>query len=359
MNFTIGRGKKDRKLLIETMVVVSVLIVFSAFFQLYPPAHVIGTANTLINISEIDVPLPEGAIPALYNPKFITAANATYPEDKDMVIGINYNGVVKAYPVKMMNWHEVVNDYFNSKPVVITYCSLCRTAIAFDRRVLGKSLTFAASGLLYNSNTIMVDNETRSYWIQMTGRSFMGGMIGDTLSVIPTDVTTWALWKQKYPNTLVMLSDTGFDRDYGYDPYGGYEESVAIWYDVQHNDSRLFTKDIVYGITFGVYSKAYPKTNVTSAGVINDVIGSEKVVILYDSELDSVRAFSSVLRSNELTFELVNGKITDKETKSVWNVDGEAIAGPLISEKLKRVDATYGFWFVWAAFYPKTDLYKI
>ncbi len=358
MNFAIVRGKNN-KVFAETAAIIAVLVVFSVFFQLYPPARIIGVTKTLINISDIDTPLPEGAIPPLNNPKFITASGAIYPEDKDLVIGINYNGATKAYPVKMMNWHEVVNDHFDNKPVAVTYCALCRTAIAYDSRVLGRKLTFAASGLLYNSNTIMVDNETRSYWIQATGQSFMGGLIGNKLSVIPTDVTTWALWKQKYPNTLVMSSATGFDRDYGYDPYGGYEESVIIYYDVKHNDSRLFAKDIVYGVALDGGSKAYPATNVTSAGLINDVIGSEKILVLYDAELNSTKVFSSVLRGNGLNFELKDGKITDKETNSIWNVDGVSTSGPLISERLKRVDATYGFWFVWVAFHPKTGLYKI
>ncbi len=359
MKFFQNRKKKEAQLIVCVGGLLVLLAAFSAYMQLYPPARPVGVANSLVNTSDLSTPLPEGAIPAVYNPKFVSASGVTYPEDNGLVIGINYNGVTKAYPVKMMNWHEVVNDEFSGKPVAVTYCALCRTAIAFDSRVLGKKLTFGVTGLLYNSNTIMVDNETRSYWIQMTGQSFMGGMIGKTLEKIPADVTTWFLWKAKYPDTLVMSSNTGFDRDYGYDPYGGYEESSLIWYPVKNKDNRSFAKDIVYGVSFGGDAKAYPKSNVTSAVVINDEVGTKKLLVLYDKELDSVKVFDRTLRGNELNFELDGNRILDKATKSVWNADGVAVSGPLFSEKLRRVDATYGFWFVWAAFYPNTELFAV
>ncbi|MBI3413039.1 MAG: DUF3179 domain-containing protein [Candidatus Aenigmarchaeota archaeon] len=354
----LGKHGTNKKLSFYLAALLILLAAFSAYFQFYPPARVIGSVKSLVNISEISTPLPEGAIPEINNPKFITAGSATYPEDKDLVAGMAYNGVTKAYPVKMLNLHEVVNDNFSGKPVSMTYCVLCRTPIAYEGRISGKKATFRVTGLLYNANDLLVDIETRSYWQQITGEAVVGDAIGKNLTKIPTEMTTWALWKAKYPDTLVMSSDTGFDRDYGTDPYGGYEESDKTWYFPKKEDGRLFVKDIIYGVAFNEGSKAYPKSNVTSDGVINDQIGKNKLLIMHDSDLDTVKVFDRVLRGTELNFETVDGKIVDMKTKSSWNYEGVAVDGPLKTEKLKRIDATHSFWYVWAGFYPQTSVYK-
>ncbi len=351
-------SQKKRKLLLYTAALLVVFVSYAIYSQMNPPVRTVGNVKSLVNISDFDTPLPEGAIPEIINPKFVSA-NVTYPEDKDLVVGIVYNGVIKAYPVKILNLHEVVNDNFSGKPVAITYCVLCRTPIAYESKVSGKTATFRVTGILYNSNDVLVDSATRSYWSQLTGEAIMGDVAGRNLTRIPVEMTNWSLWKTKYPDTLVMSSDTGFDRDYGTDPYGGYEESVKIWYRIAHEDNRTFVKDIVYGVVFAGEAKAYLKSNVTFAGVVNDQVGKQKLVVIYDKDLDTARIFDRNLKSNGLNFEIVGDKIVDKETNSVWNYDGVAIEGPMKGEQLKRIDATYSFWYVWAAFYPKTGLFLI
>ncbi len=357
MKFFKNRKKKGAKLLGYICVLLLALAVFSAYSQLNPPARPIGVARNLLNSSGLSAPLAMDAIPALDDPKFVSSGNATFIGDDDKVIGVNYNGLVKAYPIRIINWHEVVNDHFYSKPVVVTYCTMCGGAIAFDSRALGKPLAFGVSGLLYNSNLLMFDRETKSYWSQMTGQAVVGDMVGKTLNTIPIDVVTWKQWKEKYPSTLVLSNDTGYDRDYTFDPYGGYADTAGIWYKVTKLDERLFTKDLVYGVSLGGFSKAYPESNVTAVSLINDELGNDKILVLRNSELGSVRVFNRVVRGSELSFEIVNGILTDKQTKSAWNTDGAAVAGPLISEKLSRIEAKRVFWFVWAAFYPETDLF--
>ncbi|MBI2085260.1 MAG: DUF3179 domain-containing protein [Candidatus Aenigmarchaeota archaeon] len=352
-----GKQKK-RKLLLCTAALLVVFASYAIYSQLYPPVRTIGNVKSLVNISDFDTPLPEGAIPEIINPKFVSA-NVTYPEDKDLVVGIVYNGLIKAYPIKILNWHEVINDNFSGKPVAVTYCVLCRTPIAYESKVSGKIATFKVTGILYNSNDVLVDSVTRSYWSQLTGEAIMGDIVGKNLTRIPVETTTWSLWKSKYPDTLVMSSDTGFDRDYGTDPYGGYEESEKVWYRVKNEDKRLFVKDIIYGVTFAGEAKAYLKSNVTSIGVVNDQVGKQKLVVIYDKELDVIKIFDRNLKGRELNFEIAGDKIVDKETNSVWNYDGVAIEGSMKGEQLKRIDATYGFWYVWAAFYPKTGLYLV
>ncbi|MBI4177222.1 MAG: DUF3179 domain-containing protein [Candidatus Aenigmarchaeota archaeon] len=352
-------GAKSRKPFFYLIVLLGMLLVYAAYFQLNPPARTVGSVKSLVNMSEISTPLPEGAIPEINNPKFVAAQGVTYPEDKDLVVGVVYNGVVKAYPVKILNYHEVINDNFSGKPVTVTYCALCRIPAVYEGKLSGKTAAFRVTGLLYNSNDILVDVETRSYWQQITGQAIIGNAIGKNLTRIPSEMTMWAFWKVKYPDTLVMSSDTGFDRDYGTDPYGGYEESDDTWYSLKKADKRLWTKDIVYGVSFNDGSKAYPKSNVTHAGVINDMIGKNKIAIVYDKDLDSVKVFSRVLRGTELNFETIDNRVVDTNTRSVWNYDGVATEGPMKSEKLRRIDATYGFWYVWSAFYPRTAVYAV
>ncbi|MBI4174406.1 MAG: DUF3179 domain-containing protein [Candidatus Aenigmarchaeota archaeon] len=354
-----GKEKSNRKLFLYTAILVAVLGIYAAYSQMYPPARAIGGVKSLVNISELSTALPEGAIPEINNPVFLAADNATYPHDSDIVVGVVYNGIAKAYPLGILTWHEVINDNFSGKPVAVTYCVFCRTAIAYESKIAGKTLTFKVTGLLYNANDLLVDIQTRSYWQQITGEAVMGDKIGRNLTKIPTEMTTWGLWKARYPETLVMSTATGFDRDYGVDPYGGYEESENTWYFPKNEDRRLSVKEIVYGVAFDDGSRAYPKSNTTSAGVINDAVGRNKLLIVHDKNLGTVKVFDRVLRGIELNFEIIDGKIIDTNTKSVWDYDGVAISGTFNGEKLKRVDAVQSFWYVWAGFYPKTGIFRI
>lgn len=354
-----GKDKKKQGPFLYALILLAVLVAYSAYSQLNPPVRPIGSVKSLVNISQVSIALPEGAIPEINNPVFVTAGNVTYPHDDDVVVGVVYNGIAKAYPLNILSWHEVVNDNFSGKPVALTYCVFCRTAIAYESKIAGKTLTFRVTGLLYNANDLLVDIQTRSYWQQITGEAVTGDKIGKNLTKIPTEMTTWGLWKARHPETLLLSANTGFDRDYTINPYVGYEESENTQYFPGVENRTLFVKDIIYGVAFNDGSKAYPKNNATSAGVINDMVGKNKLLIMHDKDLDTVKIFSRVLKSSELNFKLMDGKIIDTNTNSVWNYDGVAIDGPMNTEKLKRVDATHSFWYVWAAFYPKTEIFRV
>jgi hypothetical protein len=261
---------------------------------------------------------PRDGIPALSDPPLIAPAEAAYLEPGDRVIGIELNGDARAYPVAILNWHEIVNDRIGGRRFAITYCPLCGTAVAFDAEVGGEATDFGVSGLLYNSDVLLYDRATESLWSQILGKAIAGPRVGMTLRAVPVSHTTWRDWLQKYPSTRVLSDDTGYARDYRRDPYAGYEESRALYFAVNHEAPDSYhPKEIVVGLDVdGVY-KAYP--------------------------------FSELERRNEARFEdTVNGRRLliewDAANRSVQITDG---AG-------NRVAAIQGFWFAWFAFHPDT-----
>ncbi|CAM4231728.1 DUF3179 domain-containing protein [Gillisia limnaea] len=181
--------------------------------------------NASIPIAEIkDGGPPKDGIPSIDAPVFIKAQQASLKAD-DRILGVKENGIAKAYPINILNFHEIVNDNFNGKSVVITYCPLCGSGIAFDAEIDGKALEFGVSGLLYNSDVLLYDRLTESLWSQLEYKAVSGPMAGKELKILNTANTTWKNWKEKNPETLVLSEKTGFKRDYSLNPYPGYEDS--------------------------------------------------------------------------------------------------------------------------------------
>ena len=168
---------------------------------------------------------PKDGIPALINPKFVSASDGDkFLKKRDRVLAIEYNGVAKAYPIRILNWHEVVNDDFNGRPVVVTWCPLCLSGIVYDPKHDGGRLTFGVSGKVYKSNLLMYDRETGSLWSQMLQRAITGPLTGSVLGMLPAEHSTLQRWRTLHPNTLVLSLDTGYKRDYGLNPYREYVE---------------------------------------------------------------------------------------------------------------------------------------
>jgi hypothetical protein len=157
---------------------------------------------------------PKDGIPSIDNPKFQPAEEVFWLNDDDLVLGLNYIGTVKAYPHRILNWHEIVNDFAGNERVLITYCPLCRTGIAFKPVVKGKEIEFGTSGKLYNSELVMYDRLTDSYWPQTLGMAVVGEATGQILEKIPLDTVRWADWKKVHPDTMVLRKPSGSIRDY-------------------------------------------------------------------------------------------------------------------------------------------------
>ncbi len=299
---------------------------------------------------------PKDGIPSIDNPVFSTVPNAKFMSDSDTVIGLEINGEAKAYPLFILVWHEIVNDVVGGVPVSVTYCPLCYTNQVFDRRIDGQEVEFGTSGKLYNSNLLMYDRLTESYWSQALGLAVKGEMTGYQLKLIPFDVITWGDWKKLYPETLVLTTDTGHLRSYATDPYGNYYTEPRIMFPVEHKDDRMFPKEIIIGLNQNNVYKAYKQTDIESNILINDLVG-DFPILLVSLYPENSRVFDRTVDGSELDFEYVDDKIVDTKTKSEWNYDGLSTSGEFEGKQLTRLPIEPGFWFEWVAFHPETLVY--
>lgn len=324
--------------------------------------------------AEVSLPIPDSelrrgaakdGIPAITVPAFATdwsSVKATLG-DEELVVGIEVDGRARAYPLAVLNWHEIVNDDFGG-PLLVTYCPLCASGVVADRTVDGKVRTFGVSGLLWQSDLVMYDTESESLWSQLLATAIQGPLTGNELTLRPSTVTTWGEWRDAHPKTEVLLpppmSDTvkGFQtRNYDRNPYVGYDRSerVGIGYNTDV-DGRLHPKAMVVGVTSGGVSRAYPLETVQQAGVVNDTVGDLPVVVAATNS-GSLVAYVRRVDGTVLTFERDGDALVADGSR--WSlVTGTALDGPHEGVRLARAnDRSQLFWFAWADFHPGTDIY--
>jgi hypothetical protein len=302
---------------------------------------------------------PQDGIPSIDNPKFVSIVEADqFLQDADQVVGLNINGDIRAYPLQILVWHEIVNDIVGDTPVAVTYCPLCFTNQVFNRTVNGQTVEFGTSGKLYNSNLVMYDRTSNSLWSQALGQAIVGKNAGIKLDRVPFDVAFWKEWKQLNPDTKVLSRDTGSTRPYGADPYGDYYTNADLFFPVSSKDDRLGLKEIIVGLENAGQYKAYKLQQIEDSKVINDRIGN-KSIALFSLYPFMVRVFDSTINGQNVEFQYDqnSGKIIDNQTGSEWNFDGIATAGEMIGKHLTRLAFDEGFWFEWVAFHPETELY--
>ena len=302
---------------------------------------------------------PKDGIPSIDDPVFAGVRDSQFMSDSDTVIGLYINGEARAYPLFILVWHEIVNDTVGGVPVAVTYCPLCYTNQVFERVIDGQEVEFGTSGKLYNSNLLMYDRLTDSYWSQALGLAVKGDLTGHELDLVPFDVITWNDWKELYPDTLVLTTDTGHIRSYATDPYGNYYTEPRIMFPVEHSDDRLHPKEIILGFEDdGVY-KAFRQSDAESHVVINDIVGNSSVLVvsLYS---ENARAFDRTIDGKILSFEYDadSDKIFDTLTNSEWNYEGLAVSGDYAGVQLQRIAYSPGFWFEWVAFHPDTLVFN-
>lgn len=316
---------------------------------------------------------PKDGIPAIDAPTFESVgAAAGWLSERDPVILYMEGEDVRAYPLAILIWHEIVNDTIGGRPVAVTFCPLCNASIVFDRSFNGEVLDFGTTGRLRNSDLIMYDRQTETWWQQFTGEGIVGQFAGEQLEFLPSQVISFADFVTEFPDALV-LARPGLSRSYGANPYTGYDSSTQPFLFRGEGDDRLPATERVAGVVVAGDVKAYPFTAVAAAGAINDELGETPLVILHKpgvaSALDasaisegrdvgSVAVFDRRMDGRILTF-VANGDGTyaDQETSSTWNILGQAIAGELAGKQLTQQLAFEHFWFAWAAFHPQTALY--
>ncbi len=319
---------------------------------------------------------PKDGIPAIDNPKFIEIAEAEeWLEPQEPVILVEINGDARAYPIQILIWHEIVNDVVGDVPVVVTFCPLCNTAIAFERTLDGQVLDFGTTGRLRFSNLIMYDRQTETWWQQAGGDAIAGEHTGRQLKFIPASIISWEDFKTNHPDGKVLSRDTGFSRAYGRNPYAGYDDvrQSPFLYIGPETPDQLLPMARVLTVDLNGDAVAYPYDVLQEIHVVNDEVGGAPIAVFWSpgtaSALDSdtvalgrdvgtANSFTRVLDGETLTFQFDGEKIVDEQTGSVWNIVGRAIEGPLAGAELEPVVSINHFWFSWAAFRPDTRVYE-
>jgi hypothetical protein len=303
---------------------------------------------------------PADGIPSIDEPKFVQVQRAEeFLENSDLIVGLNINGDIRAYPLQILVWHEIVNDKIGGIPVAVTYCPLCFTNQVFNRTMNdGQILEFGTSGKLYNSNLVMYDRTTKSLWSQAMAQGIVGKLAGVKLERIPFDVAYWKEWKQLYPDSKVLYTDTGSARPYGADPYGDYYTNGDLLFPISNRDDRLGLKEIVIGLENKGQYKAFKLQEVEDKKVINDQLNG-KAIVLFSLHPFMARVYDPVVDGQilEFNYTIKDKGFVDKQTRSIWNFEGEAISGHMKGKQLTRIPFDEGFWFEWVAFHPKTELY--
>jgi hypothetical protein len=306
------------------------VLVALAAYGLVPAGATAGGADhngfdltgSLVPADEVHLGGPQrDGIPALDDPALVEATEAGFLADSDPVLGLVLGGEARAYPIAILNWHEIVNDRIAGRPVAITYCPLCGTGVAFDARLGDRTLSFGVSGLLYNSDVLLYDRQTESLWSQIRRQAISGPMKGRRLAALPVTHTTWRAWRREHPGSLVLSDDTGHRRDYGSDPYAGYSAERGLYFPVSASSNRYHPKERVLGVEIDGRYKAYPFAELSKTGMpeIQDRFVGRDLLIRFDWANESATAFD---------------------------------------DQGRQLAATTGYWFAWYAFHPDTEVFK-
>lgn len=296
-------------------------------------------------------------IPSVDSPNFISPAEVNFLNNEDLVVGIVVNDEARAYPHEILDWHEIVNDDIGDVSVALTYCPLTGTAIGWNRNVNGMQTTFGVSGKLYNTNLIPYDRQTDSYWSQISMSCVNGELINTVIETYPVIETTWGTWKAMYPNTKVMNTDTGFNRNYGQYPYGDYRTNHNnIIFPVNPKDDRLPAKERVLGVLENGSNKAFSINEFETPKVIEENIGGRELVIIGSKTDNFIVAFyNNGLNNLSINFDNFPVIAID-EAGNQLDISGKIVAGPLANSTLESPTAFIGYWFSFGAFYPGIGL---
>jgi hypothetical protein len=318
---------------------------------------------------------PRDGIPPLDRPKFVSVAEASaWLKPKEPVIQFSLGSDHRAYPLQILIWHEIANDVVGGTPVTVTFCPLCDTAIVFDRRQDGRVLDFGTTGNLRNSDLVMWDRETESWWQQVGGEAIVGQLTGEHLTMLPTSIVSWSTFRDSFPAGRVLSLDTGFERPYGDNPYLGYDrvDSPPFLYKGP-SDGRLPPKERVVVVSMNGEAVAYPFQLLQKRRVVTDSVGGMEIVVLFQpgttsaldqhsiadsADVGATGVFETIGDGMALTIFWRDGAFVDKQTESEWNLLGQAVSGSLAGKHLPPVIHTDTFWFAAAAFNPNTRIFS-
>ncbi len=285
-------------------------------------------ATSQFDLSNLTVPKseirsggpPKDGIPALSQPRSLAAKSADYLAAEDRVIGVSIGNAARAYPLRILNYHEIVNDQLGGQPLAVTYCPLCDSAAVFDRKTPLGLREFDVSGLLYNSNVLMYDrhDQQESLWSQLRTEALAGPQVRNQLKLLPLELTTWSDWQSRYPATTVLSTETGHSRNYSRSPYDDYFLSPQLMFPVHPTSDRLATKEKILGVLSANKARVYTRSAFNEQKRrIEDRIDGKRLVIEYNPIADSLR-------------------VLEAEEGVTW---------------------MYSLWFSWYAMHPETEIF--
>lgn len=359
----------------------SLIIIFLfAVEQVYSqglPGFSTDFENRSIELDElIDGGPGKDGIPSIDKPKFVSQKEAEdWVRGQEPVIALEINGEARAYPIQILMWHEIVNDELGGVPVSVTFCPLCYSAIVFDRRIDGETHDFGVSGLLRHSDMIMFDRKTESLWQQFSGEALVGEYTGEFLTIVPSQLISFEQFQNAYPDAPVLSRNTGHQRNYGENPYAGYDDinKRPFLMDEADLSDKLPPMEKIIGVRLENEQIGYRYSITSEKKVLNDTVSDNPFVIFHldgmASALDNraihqsrddgaTGVFSRILNGKTLDFIYENGTVKDRQTNSEWNITGRAVSGPMEGEQLETM--TYGdyFAFAWMVFYPNTKIFE-
>ena len=337
--------------------------------------------SSIIPLNELMALLPRDRIKPIDDPTFYNVeVGATVFSEKEPVIAVEYNGVAKAYPLSILLAHEIVNDEISGLKIAATFCPLCYSALVFNRTFTYKGetreLTFGTSGMLRNSDLVMWDRQTESWWQQFTGQGLVGFYSGALLEIVNSELIPYGKFRELYPEGQVLAPPKDYAYEYGTNPYVDYDENQEEQPFLYKNtpDPRLPATERVIGIYGDDGVKAYPWTSIQKEKVINDVFEKEAVVLFYSEgmvsvvdeavisesrDIGSVSVFSPMVNKKVLEFEPgISGTFKDIESESVWDNLGKCIEGKYEGKTLEPIIHGQHFAFAWFEFYPNTELFE-
>ena len=334
--------------------------------------------DPLIDLDDIlpGGPPPDG-IPPIDDPQFVTVSEADeWLNDAEPVLVVDLNGDVRAYPIQILIWHEIVNDTVGGVPLAVTYCPLCNSAVTFERTVRGVETTFGTSGSLYFANLVMYDRTTESLWNQIDGRAVVGVLTGDTLRQVPSTMVAWSDFREARPGALVLDRDrTGARRSYGTNPYTGLDDPDGQPF-LFRGDVDVRARAMQRVVALEVDDEATAWTLEAISGDAETVVTTGEiagipVVVFWKAgqasalqeadvaagrDVGTVGVFSPTFAGNVLTFRAEGDGFIDDATGTTWNIFGEATAGELVGNSLESLTFVRTFWFSWSTFRPDTTL---
>lgn len=336
-----GSGQTEEERLAELEEELSTVDVGPGLGEPGPPPELTGGWDT--DFDKAAVPLTEfrsggpgkDGIPAIDRPRFAPVGEIDFLEAKEPVVALEVDGTARGYPIQILMWHEIVNDEIAGVPVAVTFCPLCNTAIAFDRRLDGRTLDFGTTGNLRNSDLVMYDRQTQSWWQQFGGDALVGELTGKKLERVPARIVSWEQFRREHPRGTVLTRDTGFDRPYGQNPYAGYDDvdSGPFFPTANADDDRLPPKERVVFVESGGESVAVPYSALAEKGTIRVELDGRELEVRWRGGVRS----------------------------SLDDVDidkGRDVGAAEVRENGELVPFEEPFWFAVAAFKPDTRIVR-